>query len=72
MLVADFNPSFVCQYMLMSAKPIKLLFTLFFIQLILFSHSFADDKKAIGITADKPFIEVSHNGKTVKIEQVGP
>ena len=69
MLVADFNPSYVCQYMPMSAKPIKLFFTLFFIQLISFSHSFADDTNAIGITAEKTFIEVSHNGKTVKIER---
>ena len=53
----------------MSTKSIKLLLTLFFIQLVSSSHSFADDTNTIGITSEKRFIEVNHNGKIVKIER---
>jgi len=39
------------------------------IQLLLFSNAFSDDIVTINITPDIPFIEVSHNGKNIKIER---
>lgn len=39
------------------------------IQLLSFSNCFADDLDTVNISPDKPFIEVSHNGKIIKIER---
>lgn len=51
------------------AKPMKQLITLCIIPLLLFSNVFSDDIETISITPDKPFIEVSHNGKNIKIKR---
>lgn len=47
----------------------KLLLPLFFFVLLSFNHSFADETETIGITAKLPFIEVNHNGATIKIKR---
>ncbi len=48
----------------------KLIFTFFTILLTSFSNCYADDViNAISLTPGKPFIEVSHNGKIIKIER---
>ncbi len=39
------------------------------IQLLIFSNAFSNDLETINITPDKPFIEVNHNGKNIKIER---
>jgi len=48
----------------------KLFFSMLTILLISFDISFANEIETVNISIDKPFIEVTHNGKTVKIERV--
>ena len=45
----------------------KLLFTFSF---LLFANAFANDEYPVGLTADKPFVDVLHQGKAVKVKRI--